>query len=82
MGRELALEEYPEKKICVIDSRSTAGCLVLLARKAKELIGAGDADFEEVCARLRIYQASLRTAFKLLLQTFFSFFICSTPAQS
>ena len=65
MGRELALEEYPEKKICVIDSRSTAGCLVLLARKAKELIGAGDADFEEVCARLRIYQASLRTAFTL-----------------
>ena len=63
MGRELALEEYPEKKICVIDSRSTAGCLVLLARKAKELIGAGDADFEEVCARLRIYQASRRTAF-------------------
>lgn len=65
MGRELALEEYPEKKICVIDSRSTAGCLVLLARKAKELIGAGDADFEEICARLRIYQALLRTAFTL-----------------
>lgn len=65
MGRELVLEEHPEKKICVIDSRSTAGCLVLLARKAKELIGTGDADFEEVCAQLRIYQASLRTAFTL-----------------
>lgn len=65
MGRELVLEEHPEKKICVIDSRSTAGCLVLLARRAKELIGDGTADFDEVCAQLRIYQASLRTAFTL-----------------
>ena len=25
MGREMVLEEHPEKKICVIDSKSTAG---------------------------------------------------------
>ena len=33
-GRELALSQDPEKKIFVLDSRSTAGCMVLLLRKA------------------------------------------------
>lgn len=66
MGRELALEEHPEKKICVIDSKSTAGCMVLLARKAKALIeSAKDPNFETICRELRIYQAALRTAFTL-----------------
>lgn len=66
MGRDLALEEHPEKKICVIDSKSTAGNLVLLARRAKALIqGAVSPDFEEICAQLRIYQAALRTCFTL-----------------
>ena len=38
MGRELALEEHPEKEICIIDSKATAGAMVLLIRRAKELI--------------------------------------------
>lgn len=66
MGRELALEEHPEKKICVIDSKSTAGCMVLLVRRAKVLIEhAKDPDFAAICGELRIYQAALRTAFTL-----------------
>lgn len=66
MGRDLVLEEHPEKKICVIDSKSTAGCMVLLARKAKALIEcAENPDFETICGELRIYQAALRTAFTL-----------------
>ena len=66
MGRELVLEEHPEKKICVIDSKSTAGCMVLLARKAKALIQRGENPcFETICGELRIYQAALRTAFTL-----------------
>lgn len=66
MGRDIALEEHPEKKICVIDSKSTAGCLVLLARRAKELIEAEeDPDFESICAQLRLYQAAQRTTFTL-----------------
>ncbi len=66
MGRELALEEHPEKKICVIDSKSAAGAMVLLARKAKALIErAENPDFETICGELRIYQAALRTAFTL-----------------
>ena len=40
-AREMVLEEHPEKKICVIDSKSTAGAMVLLIRKAKELMEAG-----------------------------------------
>jgi len=41
MGRELALEEHPEKEICVIDSKATAGAMILLIRRAKELLEAG-----------------------------------------
>lgn len=66
MGRELVLEEHPEKKICVIDSKATAGAMVLLIRKTKEIIEANpEVDFEELCNMLRIYQASLRTCFTL-----------------
>ena len=66
-GRELCLEEHPEKQVCVIDSKSTAGAMVLLIRRAKELMEA-DPDgerFDEICAQLRMYQASLRTCFTL-----------------
>ena len=66
-GRELCLEDHPDKQICVIDSKSTAGVPFLLVRRAKELMEA-DPDgerFEEICAELRVYQASLRTVFTL-----------------
>jgi DegV family protein with EDD domain len=66
MGRELALEEHPEKEICVIDSKATAGAMVLLIRRARELMEADTAgDFEGICAHLREYQAALRTCFTL-----------------
>ena len=67
MGREMVLEEHPEKKICVIDSKSTAGAMVLLIRKAKALMeaAAGPEDFESICDQLRLYQAALRTCFTL-----------------
>lgn len=66
MAREIVLGEHPEKKICVIDSKSTAGCMVLLARQAKALIEQSEQpNFDEICARLRVYQAALRTAFTL-----------------
>lgn len=67
MGREMALEEHPEKKICVIDSKATAGAMVLLIRRAQALMeaAAGPEDFENICSELREYQASLRTCFTL-----------------
>lgn len=66
MGRDMVLEEHPEKKICVIDSKATAGAMVLLIRRAKELIEADETgDFESICNQLRLYQAALRTCFTL-----------------
>lgn len=67
MGREMALEEHPEKEICVIDSKATAGSMVLLIRKARELMEADPEgrDFEGICAQLRLYQAALRLCFTL-----------------
>jgi len=67
MGREILLEEHPEKEVCIIDSKATAGAMVLLIRKAKELMEADPEGlhFEEICAKLRIYQAALRTCFTL-----------------
>ena len=65
LARDMVLEEHPEKKICVIDSRSTAGTMALLTRKAQSLLEVEDPDFDKVCEELRIYQASLRTAFTL-----------------
>ena len=66
MGREMVLEEHPEKEVCIIDSKATAGAMVLLIRKAKELMEADTAgDFEAICDQLRMYQASLRTCFTL-----------------
>ena len=55
MGREMVLEEHPEKEICVIDSKATAGTMVLLIRKAKELMEADTAgDFAGICDQLRL----------------------------
>ena len=66
MGREMVLEEHPEKQICVIDSKATAGAMVLLIRRTKMLIEANpEIDFEELCGQLRLYQAALRTCFTL-----------------
>ena len=66
MGRELVLEEHPEKQICVIDSRATAGAMVLLIRKTQQLIEENpEIDFEELCEALQQYQKSLRTCFTL-----------------
>ena len=66
MARDLVLEEHPEKRICVIDSRATAGAMVLLIRRAQALMEADETgDFEGICAQLRLYQAALRTCFTL-----------------
>lgn len=66
MGRDMVLEEHPEKQICIIDSKATAGAMVLLIRRAKELMEADtEDDFEGICNQLRIYQAALRTCFTL-----------------
>ncbi|MEG1684275.1 MAG: DegV family protein, partial [Oscillospiraceae bacterium] len=64
LARSMVLEEHPEKQICIIDSKGAAGSLVLIARRALQLIEAGGA-FEDISAALREYQASLRVVFTL-----------------
>ena len=51
-GRELCLEEHPDKQVCVIDSKSTAGVPYLLLRRAKELMEA-DPDERSDCHAVR-----------------------------
>ena len=67
IGREMVLEEHPEKQICVLDSRAASGAMVLLIRRAQALMeAAGDGgDFQEICGQLRRYQATLQTCFTL-----------------
>lgn len=66
-ARELVLEEHPDKEVCVIDSRSTAGTMVLLIEMARKLMEADPLGekFELICNQLRVYQAALRTCFTL-----------------
>lgn len=64
LGRSMVLEEYPDKQICIIDSKGASGMLALIVLRAQQLIEAGKS-FEEVSAALREYQASLRVVFTL-----------------
>ena len=66
LARDMVLEEFPDKKIAIIDSFSTAGEEVLILRRAKALIEADpDRDFEELAQTLYDYQQSLETIFTL-----------------
>ena len=66
LGRDIVLEEYPEKKIAIIDSFATAGEEVLILRKAKALIEEDpERDFEALEKTLYDYQQSLETVFTL-----------------
>lgn len=65
-AREMVLEEHPEKQICVIDTKGTAGTIVLLAQRAQDILTKHpDIDPRELFAQLRDYQASLRLCFTL-----------------
>lgn len=67
IGREMVLEEHPEKQICVLDSLAASGAMVLLIRRAQALMEAAgdDGDFDALCQQLHRYQATLRTCFTL-----------------
>ncbi len=64
VARDMMLEEHPEKKIHIIDTRSTGGHMVLLARKVNQLIGMG-LSFEEVCAEADAYNQQVHLLFAL-----------------
>lgn len=56
LGRSMVLENHPKKQICVIDSKSIAGAMVLLVQKAQRLLEAEtEPDFQAVCEQLRVH---------------------------
>lgn len=61
-GRDLILEENPSKNIFVLDSKSTAGEIDLLIRKAINLIDDGKA-FDELVEDLKEYHKKTRVAY-------------------
>lgn len=64
VGRRMALEKDPEKKILVLDTKSTGGHMVLVVKKLRELIAQG-LSFEEVAREAVTYSRSLHLLFTL-----------------
>ena len=57
-------QEFPDRKVCVIDSLSTGGEMELIAEKILELIEA-DLSFEQICEAVRDYQTHTGLMFML-----------------
>ena len=64
VGKNMVLEEHPEKKIEIIDSLSTGPKLVMLAQSAARQLQ-DQIPFEAVCASCRELARSIRTIFTL-----------------
>ncbi len=64
VGRRMALEQDPSKKILVLDTKSTGGQMVLVVKKVRELIAQG-LSFEEVAREAVVYNRSLHLLFTL-----------------
>jgi len=64
LAKDQVLEEFPEKQIHVIDSKATSGVMVLLVRKAAELIHSG-IDFEQVAQKMDEYNKTVHLVFTL-----------------
>ena len=57
-------QEFPDRKVCVIDSLSTGGEMELIAEKIQELIEA-ELSFEEICEKIKDYQQHTGLMFML-----------------
>ena len=57
-------QEHPDRKVCVIDSLSTAGEMELIAEKIQELMGA-DLSFDDICEKVKDYQQHTGLLFML-----------------
>ena len=57
-------QEFPDRRVCVIDSLSTGGEMELIAEKLREMITA-DLSFEEICERIQEYQQHTGLMFML-----------------
>ena len=57
-------QEFPDRKVCVIDSLSTGGEMELIAEKIREMIAA-EHTFEEICEGVKEYQQHTGLMFML-----------------
>ena len=57
-------QEFPDRKVCVIDSLSTGGEMELIAEKIQELLEA-ELSFEEICEAIQEYQQHTGLMFML-----------------
>lgn len=64
LAKEMMLERYPDKKIAVLDSRSTGQEIVICVERICELIEAG-ADFEKVVSEAETILRNTRIVFAL-----------------
>lgn len=60
----MVLEEHPEKRIHVVDSKCTAGSIVLILRRLIELIESG-LPFDEITKKIDAYSSKSRILFSL-----------------
>ena len=63
-AKSMVLDEYPEKKIHVIDSLGTSGSITLILNKIKEFIAQG-MEFEEIVRKIDQYRDSVVLVFAL-----------------
>lgn len=59
-------QEFPDRKVCVIDSLSTGGEMELIAEKIRELMET-DLSFGQICNQVRAYQQ--RTGLMFMLES-------------
>ena len=57
-------QEFPDRKVCVIDSLSTGGEMELIVEKIQELMEA-ELSFEEICEAVKVYQQHTGLMFML-----------------
>ena len=79
-AREMVLEDYPEKKIFILDTLSCAGALAGAAKLANRLIGEGKS-FAEVCAAVQQFNDEGHILFALAsFEVFLEFQLCTVLA--
>ena len=57
-------QEFPDRKVCVIDTLSTAGEMMLIAEKVQELMEE-DLSFEDICEKINAYRQKTGLLFML-----------------
>ncbi len=63
LAKKLYLEEHPDKKVEIIDSRSASIGQTLIALKIKELAEAGHHSFESIVEKVNAFRDGLKTKF-------------------